>query len=144
MLIGDRIRAIREAVGLSQGDIEGRCGLLRVYISRGENGHLVASIENLEKFTHALGIPLYHLFYEAKKRPRPPRLPKRKRAAEIAWGTTRKQIHVWQELRGLLARMSESDRRLLLHRARKMAGRQAVRASFRLWPPREWTMFERL
>jgi hypothetical protein len=75
----------------------------------------------LEKLARALEVPLYQLFYEGKKRPLPPRLPKGKRVAEITWGATRKQIHVWQELRGFLARMKESDRRLLLHVARKMA-----------------------
>ena len=39
MIIGDRIRAIREAKKLSQGDIEKRSRLLRPYLSRIENGH---------------------------------------------------------------------------------------------------------
>ena len=34
MLIGDRIRAIREAKKLSQGDIEQRAGLLHAYVNR--------------------------------------------------------------------------------------------------------------
>jgi len=54
MLIGDRLRAIREAKKLSQGDIEERTGLLRPYISRVENGHTVPSIETLEKLARAL------------------------------------------------------------------------------------------
>jgi transcriptional regulator with XRE-family HTH domain len=45
MLIGDRLRAIREAKGLSQGDIEERSGLKRAYISRIEHGHTVPSWE---------------------------------------------------------------------------------------------------
>ena len=49
MLIGDRIRAIREAKDMTQGDIKKRCGLLRVYISRVENGHTFPSVETLEK-----------------------------------------------------------------------------------------------
>lgn len=49
MLIGERLRALREAKDLSQGDIEKRTGLYRVYISRVENGHTVPSIETLEK-----------------------------------------------------------------------------------------------
>ena len=36
MLIGERLRAIREAKNLSQGDIEKRCGLIRCHISRVE------------------------------------------------------------------------------------------------------------
>lgn len=39
MLVGDRIRQIREARKLSQGDIEQRTGLLRAYVSRVENNH---------------------------------------------------------------------------------------------------------
>lgn len=34
MLIGERLRALREAKDLSQGDIEKRTGLYRMYISR--------------------------------------------------------------------------------------------------------------
>jgi len=121
MLTDDRIRAIREGKKLSQSDIEKRSGLFRVYISRAENGHLVPSIATLEKLARALEVPLYQLFYEGKKRPLPPHLPKRKRAAEITWGTTRKEIYFWKKLQEFLARMRESDRRLLLHMARNMA-----------------------
>jgi len=88
-----------------------------------EHGHTAPSVENLEKFARALEVPLYQLFYEGKKRPLPPRLPKRKLTAEIMWCTSRKEIYFWKKLTGLLARMSESDRRLLLHMARKMARR---------------------
>jgi len=123
VLIGDRIRVIREGKNLSQGDIEERCGLFRVHISRVENGHLVPSVATLEKLARALVVPLYQFFYEGKKRPLPPHLPKRKLTAEIAWGTTRKEIYFWNKLRGFLARMRESDRRLLLHMARKLAKR---------------------
>ena len=49
MIIGDRLRALREEKKLSQGDIEKRTGLLRCYISRVENGHTVPAIEILEK-----------------------------------------------------------------------------------------------
>jgi transcriptional regulator with XRE-family HTH domain len=123
VLIGAHIRAIREAKKLSQGDMEKRCGLFRVYISRVENGHLVPSIATLEKLARALEVPLYQLFYEGKKRPLLPHLPKRKLTAKITWGTTRKEIYFWEKLRGLLARMSESDRRLLLHMGQEMAKR---------------------
>lgn len=37
MVIGDRLRELREGKKLSQGDIEKRTGLLRCYISRVEN-----------------------------------------------------------------------------------------------------------
>jgi transcriptional regulator with XRE-family HTH domain len=121
VLIGDRIRAIREAKKLSQGDIEERCGLLRVHLSRVENGHTIPSVETLEKLARALEVPLYQLFYEGEERPLLLHLPKRKLTAEIMWGTTRKEMYFWEKLRGLLARMSESDRRILLYMAQKMA-----------------------
>ena len=72
MIIGDRLRAVREEKKLSQGDIEKRTGLLRCYISRVENGHTVPAIETLEKMARALEIPLYQLFYDGEK---PPPLP---------------------------------------------------------------------
>lgn len=123
MLIGERIRALREAKDLSQGDIEERCGLLRVYISRVENGHTIPSVETLERLARALDVPLYQLFYEGKERPKLPHLPKRKAADEITRGESRKEIHFWQKPRGLLARMKKPDRELLFHMAQKMARR---------------------
>ncbi len=62
MLIGDRLRAIREAKKLFQGDIEERSGLKRSYVSRVENGHTIPSVETLEKLARALEVPLYQLF----------------------------------------------------------------------------------
>lgn len=44
MVIGERLKALREQKKMSQGDIEKRTGLLRVYISRIENGHTVPAI----------------------------------------------------------------------------------------------------
>ncbi len=45
MIIGDRLRLLREDKRLSQGDIEKRPGLLRCYVSRVENGHTVPTVE---------------------------------------------------------------------------------------------------
>jgi transcriptional regulator with XRE-family HTH domain len=64
MLIGERIRSLRESKDLSQGDIEERTGMPRAYISRVENGHTVPSLETLENLAGALGVPLYRFFYE--------------------------------------------------------------------------------
>ena len=74
MIIGDRLRALREAKHLSQGDLERRTGLLRCYISRVENGHTVPALETLEKFAHAMEVPLYQLFYHGEKPPAAPHL----------------------------------------------------------------------
>jgi len=49
MLIGDRLRALREAKNLSQGDIEKRSGLKRSYISCVEGGHTVPFVATPEE-----------------------------------------------------------------------------------------------
>jgi transcriptional regulator with XRE-family HTH domain len=85
MIIGDRLREMREEKKLSQGDIEKRTGLLRCYISRVENGHTVPAIETLEKMARALECPLYQLFYEGEDPPKLPHLLKRKSSDEILW-----------------------------------------------------------
>ena len=70
MIIGDRLKAVRESKNLSQGHIEQRTGLLRCYISRVENGHTVPSIDTLEKIARALEVPLYQLFYDSDAPPK--------------------------------------------------------------------------
>ncbi|MGA2484246.1 MAG: helix-turn-helix transcriptional regulator [Candidatus Acidiferrales bacterium] len=123
MIIGDRLRALREEKKLSQGDIEKRTGLLRCYVSRVENGHTVPAIETVEKFARALEVPLYQLFYDGEEPPKLPNLPNRKTAGEVAWGSTGKDARFLAKLRRLLGRMDEGNRRLLLFMAQKMAGR---------------------
>ena len=70
MIIGDRLRALREEKKFSQGDVEHRTGLLRCYISRVENGHTVPAVETLEKFARALEVPMYKLFYDGAEPPK--------------------------------------------------------------------------
>jgi transcriptional regulator with XRE-family HTH domain len=70
LMIGERLRTIRESKSLSQGDIEKRTGMLRCYTSRVENGHTVPSIETLAKYAQALEIPLYQLFYDGEEVPK--------------------------------------------------------------------------
>ncbi len=123
MIIGDRLRALREQNNLSQGDIEKRTGLLRCYISRVENGHTVPAIETLEKLARALEVPLYQLFYDGETPPTLSNLPKRKTAEEIAWGASGKEARFLTMFRRLLGRIDEGDRRLLLYMAQKMASR---------------------
>ena len=123
MIIGDRLRVMREEKKLSQGDIEKRTGLLRCYISRVENGHTVPAIETLEKMARALEVPLYQLFYDGDETPELPNLPKRRTADEIAWGSTGKEARFLTMFRRVLGRIDEGDRRLLLYMAQKMANR---------------------
>ena len=121
MVIADRLRALREQKNLSQGDIEKRTGLLRCYISRVENGHTVPAIETLEKMARAMEVPLYQLFYDGEEPPKLPNLPKRENGDDVSWGSSGKEARILGNFRRLLKRTSESDRKLLLFMARKMA-----------------------
>ena len=121
MIIGDRLKKLREEKNMSQGEIEQRTGLLRCYISRVENGHTVPAFETIEKFARALEVPLYQLFYDGEEPPTFPNIYKRKSASDIAWGTTGKEARLLEKFRRLLSRTSESDRKLLFFMAQKMA-----------------------
>jgi transcriptional regulator with XRE-family HTH domain len=121
MLIGDRLRALREEKKLSQGDIEEKTGLLRCYVSRVENGHMVPAVETLEKFARALGVPMYQLFYDGEEPPKLPNLLERKSADDILWGNSGKDARVLAKFCRLFSRMKEADLGLLLLMAQKMA-----------------------
>ena len=123
MYIGERLRALRESKGLSQGEIEGRTGLLRCYISRVENGHTVPAIETLEKFARALEVPMYQLFYEGEGPAKRPDLPKERLGDDTAWGSSRKDARYFSKLRRLLGRMDDRERRLLLFITQRMTRR---------------------
>ena len=127
MIIADRLRALREAKQLSQGDIEKRTGLLRCYISRVENGHTVPAIETIEKMARALEVPMYQVFYEGDTPPELPNLPKRKTSDDIAWGSTGKDARYLGKLRRLLGKTEEGNRKLILYMAQKMAGSRSRR-----------------
>src|SRR5205807_7529572 len=102
MVIGERLRALREQKGLSLGDIEKRSGLRRPYISRVEHGHTVPSIDSLERMARALEVPLHEVFYEGKGRPKPLHL-RECQQAETVWGRTGKGARVLSKFRRLLA-----------------------------------------
>ncbi|HWO40080.1 MAG TPA: helix-turn-helix transcriptional regulator [Candidatus Acidoferrum sp.] len=119
MVIGDKLKVLRERKSLSQGHIEKRTGLLRCYISRVENGHTVPSIDTLEKMARALEVPMYRLFTDEDhvKKPNIPAEAIRSRAVRS------KQDVEMRALAKLLSRMKEQDRGLLFHMASKMAKR---------------------
>jgi len=124
MVIGTRLKKLREEKNLSQGDIEKRTGLLRCYISRVENGHTVPSIETLERLAAALEIPLYQLFYEGDEPPPLPNLSKRRSTEELALDAEQeKELRFFEKVRRLLTRIDEKDRQLLLYMAQKLASR---------------------
>jgi transcriptional regulator with XRE-family HTH domain len=128
MLIGERLRTLREEKNLSQGDIEKRTGLLRCYTSRVENGHTVPAVETLEKYARALEVPMYVLFYDGEKPPKAPVLPKSKNGSDGEWGNTGKDANLLHQFRRALARTNETDQKLLLGMARKMAQSSARKA----------------
>jgi transcriptional regulator with XRE-family HTH domain len=126
MIIGERLRALREEKQFSQGEIEKRTGLLRCYVSRVENGHTVPAFETLEKFARALEIPMYQLFYEGKEPPRLPNLQKRKTADDLVWGSKGKDARLLAKFCRLFSRMEAGDLGIVLFMAQKMARRKAV------------------
>ncbi|MGD0842212.1 MAG: helix-turn-helix transcriptional regulator [Candidatus Acidiferrales bacterium] len=129
MIIADRLRELREAKNLSQGDIERRTGCLRCYVSRVENGHTIPSIETLEKLARALELPLYQLLYEGKEPPSGPNLLKRRSAADNLWGSSGKDAAILSKFQRLLGRVEENDRKLLMFLALKMSGKSDERKS---------------
>ncbi|MGC2467100.1 MAG: helix-turn-helix transcriptional regulator [Candidatus Acidiferrum sp.] len=121
MQIGQRLRELRDAKNLSQGDIEKQTGLLRCYTSRVENGHTVPEIGTLEKYARALEIPLYRFFYEGEEPPEKPKLPPAEKT-EPLWGTRGNERRELRDLTKALSRMDDRGRKVLLGMAQGMAG----------------------
>ena len=125
MQIGAKLRELRLAKNLSQGDIQERTGFFRCYTSRVEHGHTVPSIENLEKYAHALEVPLYRLFTDEEA----VSIPKLRQPKDdsSSWGIRGKERDAFQALVKALSRMDEQDKKLLLTMAQGMARRGGKR-----------------
>jgi len=123
MLIGTRLRQLREEKRLSQGDIEERTGLLRCYVSRVENGHTVPSLETLERFAGVFDVPLYQLFFSGDEAPPTPNLSPRKTLDALAGNNGEKGLDAQflLKLRHLLGRLAEPDRDVILSLAKRLA-----------------------
>ena len=122
MLIGSRLRELREARKMSQGDVERRTGLLRCYTSRVENGHTVPSLETMEKYARALDIPLYQLFYTGAE---PPKLsPVPPAPAKPIWGSKPREAAQLARFCRALSKMDASRQRFLLALANAMIRRK--------------------
>ena len=125
MEIGRRLRELRESRNLSQGDLEVRTGLLRCYTSRVENGHTVPSVETIEKYANALGIPLFAFFPNKANAPQvePPLASK-----DPDWGATPRERFQNHKIITALGKMNESDRQLVLALVRRLTkGNRAKR-----------------
>ena len=125
MLIGTRLRQLREQKQMSQGDIEERTGLLRCYVSRVENGHTVPSLETLERFAGVLDVPLYQLFFSGEEAPSTPSLTPRQTLEEITAdnGDIGQDAQFLVKLRNLLTGLAGRDRDVLLSLAKRLATR---------------------
>jgi transcriptional regulator with XRE-family HTH domain len=119
MIVGERIRSLRQEKKLSRGDLQERTGLQRTYIWRVENGYTVPAIETLEKFARGLEVPIYKFFYEGNRRP--PLAPVNE--SGNLWGARGEEKKMLGRFRRLLAQMEESERSLLVHLAEEMARR---------------------
>jgi transcriptional regulator with XRE-family HTH domain len=119
MYVADRLRTLREAKHLSQGDIERRTGLLRCYISRVENGATVPSLETLQKIMNALEMPLYQFFYGEEETP--PTVPMHLPNGGKDWSSRRRGQAYFTKLAQALAVLSDTDRKLLMATAEHMA-----------------------
>src|SRR5690242_3998102 len=119
MHIGEKLRELRESKDLSQGEIEKRTGLLRVYVSRVENGHTVPAIETLEKLARALEVPMYELLYEGEEPPKPQVTGGK--GGQKLWGASGKDARYLRKLQQCLSRMTDEDRNLLLFTVARMS-----------------------
>jgi transcriptional regulator with XRE-family HTH domain len=125
MEIGAKLREVREAKNLSQGDIQERTGLFRCYTSRVENGYTVPTIETLEKYARALEVPIYRFFTDEVSVKVVPNFPKPDDT--LLWGSRGKERGELQQFAKALSKMSQRDRNILLLMAQKMAHQNAKR-----------------
>lgn len=116
MDIGKRLRELREAKGLSQGDIERGAGLLRCYVSRVEHGHTVPSLPTLERWAAVLELELSQVFAVGDEKPEAPEPPKKHPVGAQE-----------QTLLGLFSQIPSEDKPLLISLAREMVKRKGKR-----------------
>ena len=122
MMIGQRLKELRESKNLSQGDLEKLTGLLRCYTSRVENGHTVPTVETLEKYAGALEIPMYRFFYAGDKAPEKPKLPAADGKDKL-WGSAKSERQELRAFARTVSRMNDTQRKLLIATAQWMARR---------------------
>ena len=105
MNLGDSIRRIRLAKGISQGEMQKRTGILRSYVSRVENGHTVPSFATLQRLAGAMGVTLSDFFAMD---------------GTHASSDGDSAAEYLRELKGLLPQLSQEQRQQLLESVKKM------------------------
>ena len=106
--LGESIRKIRQAKGISQGEMQKRTGILRSYLSRVENGHTVPSFATLQRLAGAMDVTLSDFFSVDG-------------GAVAATGTGDSGGEYLRELRGLLPQLTPEQRQQLLETVKQMA-----------------------
>src|SRR6516162_2772521 len=71
MILGERLRTVREQKELSQGDVEKRSALLRCYISRVEKGHTGPGDGRLENLARGVEVQMYYLLNQGEEAAKP-------------------------------------------------------------------------
>jgi transcriptional regulator with XRE-family HTH domain len=128
VIIGERLRALREYKALSQVDMEKRTGLFRYYISRVENGHTIPTLETLTRFARALEVPVFHLVYEEDGPYQPPVLPGSTSSLESSVTLSKRDLHLLDQFNHLFGKLHDRDRHLLVSLARRMIKRATRRS----------------
>jgi transcriptional regulator with XRE-family HTH domain len=126
MVIGQKVRLLREQKNMSQGDIQKRTGLLRCYLSRVENGHTVPSKDTLERLAQALEIPMCRFFTD-DEHVKKPNVPAEGRLSRAVNSKQERQTRAFAKC---FSRMDKKNRRLLIHMASKLANLAYGRWSF--------------
>jgi len=126
MVIGERIRAIRQQRKLSLRDVEKRTEILPTNISRLEENRSVPSLETLERLAKGLEVSLYRLFCAGVEDP-----PARHRNGHHGSWSPKQEARYLNKLMWLFDRLDEFDRRLLLSTAHEMARRRSTTRDWR-------------
>ena len=108
MNLGESIRKIRQARGISQGEMQKRTGILRSYLSRVENGHTVPSFATLQRLAGAMGVTLSDFFSPEGAPP-------------LSSGSGDSGGEYLRELKNLLPQLSAEQRQQLLDTVKQMA-----------------------
>lgn len=128
MEIGARIRSVRETKGLSQGDLERTTGLLRSHLSRIEHGHTIPSLGNLERIAAALGMRLYEILNtDVSPAPAAPDCKAASKGEDA-------EHRFLSQIRFLVGKISEPDRKLFLDFARMLARQAQTGQTATTWP----------
>lgn len=56
LTVGQRLRLARKARGMTQTDVERKCGVPKARISRYEHDHVVPTLSTLEAMARAIGV----------------------------------------------------------------------------------------